>query len=377
MLTRRRLLGGLVLAALVVLAVCGLAAWYRQPPGQRVAGTIPTGAGFNVSVTQSPSEARARLIAGRIAASGMPAFTRLLPSRPRARREGASSGASHQVVVGPYVSLEEAESAQHHLARQGFAARILVDESVRRIVRHDGVSPIGVSHIGAGANILLIAGAGRVAVVIELPVEPRRVLTRPLGERGLEIEVGPVPAAIESQGWNAPSGVALLERIAVEQSGTGEGRSIRTRIAMSASAQGSVRVEGRRLYIDLFPAETRTEPADVVRAAALSPEPAIEDYRVTIGPAVAKLDAIEPFVASAVGSPTPDVLFALEGTLQALEGWMQTVRPPRQWQDTHDTLVAAVGRASDAVSPAFAGDRAARAHEAFALRDAARSTLGD
>jgi hypothetical protein len=101
----------------------------------------------------------------------------------------------------------------------------------------------------------------------------------------------------------------------------------------------------------------------------------VQDYRVTIRPAVAKLDAIEPFVFSAVGPPTPDVLSALERTLQALEEWMRTVRPPRQWQDTHEALVSAIGLAAEAVSPEFTGDRTALAREAFALRDAAKLRL--
>jgi hypothetical protein len=372
MLTQRRICG-LILFGLVA---AGLAVWLRLQPTQIAARTIPTGASFSVSVTQSPSDERARAIAGRIAASGLPAFTRSLPARRSAQREGWRNGAWYQVIVGPYASLDEAEAAQRLLARQGFRAQILVDESVRRVAGHDG-GP----RVSAGANVLLIAGAGRVAVVIELPVEPRRVVTRPVGERVLEIEAGPIPAVIGFQRWNAPAGVALLQRVSVDQAGTGEGRSIRARIAMSEPARGSVRTAGRRLYIDLSPRETQPELASgpalrqAGREGPLHGAPKVQDYRATIGPAVAKFDAIEPFVLSAVGSPTPDVLSALERTLRALDEWMRTVRPPRQWQDTHDSLVSAIGLAAEAASPEFTGDRTARAREAFALRDTARVML--
>lgn len=372
MLTRRRVVGLMLLG----LAAAGLVAWLRPQPPPRVFRTIPTGVSFSVAVMQSASEAGARAVAGRLAASGMPAFTRSL-----------RNGASYQVVVGPYASLDEAEAAQRLVAGHRLRGRVLVDESVRRVAGHDGVP-----QVGAGANVLLIAGAGRVAIVIELSGEPRHVVTRPVGERGLEIEAGPLPAAIRFQQWNAPAGVALLQRVSVDQAGTGEGRGIRTRIVMSESASASVRTAGRRVYIDLSPEEAgREDPSYATLASAgravtarqaggegalyLAPE--VQDYRVTIRPAVAKFDAIEPFVLSAVGSPTPEVLSTLRRTLQALEQWMRTVRPPRQWQDAHYSLVSAISLTAEALSPEFTGDRTARARLAFARRDSVKATLGD
>jgi len=374
-----------------------LAVWLWPPP-PRAFRTIPTGMSFNVSVMQSASEGRAHAVAGGLAASGMPAFTRSL-----------RNGASYQVVVGPYASLDEAEAAQRLVAGHGLGGRVLVDESVRRVGGHDGVA-----QVSAGANVLLIAGAGRVAIVIELPSEPRYVLTRRIGERGLEIEAGPMPAAIESRQWNAPSGVPLLQRVAVDRAGTGESRAIRTRIAMSEFASASVRTAGRRVYIDLSPDQSGREGlpsgilasdegggqglpsrilvsgeagregppyatlASVRRASAARQtaiRPPLSDYRVTIRPAVAKFDAIEPFVLSAIGSPAPEVLSSLRHTLQALELWMRTVSPPREWQDAHYSLISAVSLTAEALSPEFTGDRTARARLAFARRDSAKMAL--
>ena len=384
----------------VMAGMCVVWLWPQAPSS--VFRPIPTGVSFNVSVMQSASEGRAHAVAGGLAASGMPAFTRSL-----------RNGDSHQVVVGPYVTLDEAEAAQRLVAAHGLRGRVLVDESVRRVAGHDGAS-----QVSAGANVLLIAGAGRVAIVIELPSEPRQVVTRRVGERGLEIEAGPMPAAIGFQRWNAPAGVALLQRVSVDQSGTGESRGIRTRIAMSESASASVRMAGRRVYIDLSPLAGRegppngTLPSDeagreglpgilvsgepgrkgppyVMLASAgrtltarqtggngpLSLAPAVQDYRVTIRPAVAKFDAIEPFVLSAVGSPAPEVLSALRQSLQALDQWMRNVRPPRQWQDAHYSLVSAISLTAEALSPEFTGDRTARARLAFARRDSAKMAL--
>jgi hypothetical protein len=90
---------------------------------------------------------------------------------------------------------------------------------------------------------------------------------------------------------------------------------------------------------------------------------------------VAKFDAIEPFVLSAVGSPTPDVMSALRRTLQALEQWMRTVKPPRQWEDAHYSLVSAISLTAEALSPEFTGDRAARVGEGFARRERVKAML--
>src|SRR5919108_3487810 len=119
----------------------GVVIWLQPPSGPTTTKTIPTGAGFTVAVMQSPTEPQARTIAARVAAAGLPAFTR-------------ASGASYQVVAGPYVAIDEADAAQRFLAKRGFRARVLVDESVRRQRRDDG-KPF----VSAAANVLLISGA--------------------------------------------------------------------------------------------------------------------------------------------------------------------------------------------------------------------------
>jgi hypothetical protein len=95
-----------------------------------------------------------------------------------------------------------------------------------------------------------------------------------------------------------------------------------------------------------------------------------------MAPVIAKLEAMEPFLLSAVSAPATDVLNALERSLRALAAWADEVTPPGQWRQSHQVLVAAVLKAAESVSAGFAGDRTSKAREAFALRDEAKRSLG-
>jgi hypothetical protein len=378
----RQICGGVAVLGLVAagLAISAWAPW-------RVASvpTIPTGAGFNVTVARSQDDAYATSIANRVEGVGLPGFTRAL-----------GKGRSREVVVGPYVSIGEAISVERMLARQGFGTQLLVDESVRRA---HGQAEAANAH--GGVTALLIAGGGRLSVVIEMPVEPRLVLTRdpdpepveavrsvdpasggglagPPAFTTLEINAGPVPGPVNFAQWRAPAGVTLFQDLSIERVQAREGPSIRIRMAVSTSAGANVRTAGTRLYVDLWPLELTPEPGAVVQAAVAAPrERAIDDYPRTIRPAIDKFDAIEPFLLSALGSPTPEVLSALRRTLQGLDQWMRTVKPPLQWQDAHYSLVAAVTLTAEALSPAFTGDRAKRVGEGFARREQVKIMLGD
>ena len=337
----------------------GAALWLRPPAGPITTRTIPTGAGFTVTVLQSPTESQARIIAARVASTGMPAFTR-------------RSGASYQVVAGPYVSVTEADAAQRFLAKRGFRARVLVDESVRRPPAYDG-KPVR----SAAANVLLISGAGSLAIVIEMAEEPRHVATT-VNESEIEIVAGPVASRLQPVRWEAPAGVALLRHVSIDEAAAGNVRSLRARVTTPQSTQATVRKSGRRIYIDLAePASLpQTEELPVSTVLARGREQVIEDYRVTIAPVMERLEAIEPFVMSAVSAPATDVMNALERSLRALQAWADEVTPPGQWRQSHEVLVSAVTKAAEAVSAGFSGDRTGKAREAFALRDAAKRSLG-
>jgi hypothetical protein len=355
MLTPRRLCK----VALVGVLGGGVVLWLQ--PGEPITGrTIPTGAGFTVAVVRLPTEPQARTIAARVAAAGLPAFTR-------------ASGASYQVVAGPYVGVDEADAAQRFLAKRGFRARVLVDESVRRPPGYDG-TPV----VNAAANVLLISGGGSLAIVIELAEEPRHVATNLVNAGQLEIVAGPVTSRLKPARWKAPAGVALLQHVTIDEVSTANARSLRARIATPQSAQATVRTSGRRIYIDLAnPAPLPpTEELRVARVLAKSREQVIEDYRETIAPVIERLETIEPFVMSAISAPATDVLEALERSLRALGEWADGVTPPGQWRQSHEYIVSAVRKAGDSVSASFTGNRADAARAAFALRDAAKRSLG-
>ena len=71
-----------------------------------------------VTIATLRSEQRATAVAAQLVEAGFPAFTRRHPD-----------GVSHQVIVGPYVSAEEAAAAQRALEAQGVAASTVRLES--------------------------------------------------------------------------------------------------------------------------------------------------------------------------------------------------------------------------------------------------------
>lgn len=356
-----RLLAVLVLMAPLTARVAPAAGTDHLP-------TVPTGAGFSLSIARAA--AALHPTAARLQASGLPAY-------PRHARRGS------QVIVGPYVAIDEVEAVQRQLAARGFRARLLVDESVRR-------------EPGEGASILLVSGGGRLSLVIELASEPRYVFTRRDGAV-LEVDASPAETPVETRAWRAPSGVSLLERVSMEATE----HALRTRVVVSDTARTNVRVVGRRLYIDLWsveselvgrPVEMIGRPASEVvgqvaagwtraggqdelaghlpRATSRGKDP---PYNLRIAPALARFQSMEPFVLSSVAAPSPDVLAALEGSLRGLEARIQEIEAPAESARAHAALVSAVRAAIEAVQPSFGGDRMARAREAYARVKAATS----
>ena len=354
---RNALTAFLGLRALTVLGVLALLMVGLAPAADvHDAGTLPTGAGFSLSLVR-PAVALYPT-AARLEASGLPAFAR------HARRDPA-------VIVGPYAAIDEAEAVQRRMARSGLRARLLVDESVRRAPGFEAV-PLR----GAAANVLLVAGGGRLSLVVEMREEPRHVFTH-RADVVLEVNVGPITGVAEARQWQAPEGVELLQRVSMDRID----RTIRTRVELSDLARTNVRVLGHRLYIDVWSAESellgrRRDAGGRVAAAVVGrplggPQddeagPRDPPYEEQIAPAIARFQSMEPFVLSSVASPSPEVLAALERSLRGLEGWIQEIQAPAESAQAHASLVAAVGLAIEAVQPSFGGDRIARAKQAFA-----------
>lgn len=170
----------------------------------------------------------------------------------------------------------------------------------------------------------------------------------------------------------------MLRRVSIEQAETGSVHALRARIQMPPSVLATVRTSGRRIYIDLAKPAPLPEAEELPGPSGLAAgrDRVVKDYRVAIAPVLEKLETMEPFVMSAVAQPAGDVLAALERTLQALGSWADEVTPTGEWRQSHNYVVAAVRKAAEAVSSGFAGDRQGTAREAFALRDAAKRSMG-
>ena len=106
------------------------AATTARPAGRKVVDGPPlaTGASFSVDVTSFSRDADARLTAGKLTKAGLPSFAWRL------------NGSLRDVLVGPFVSVDEAETAQRQVARMGFPrSRLHVDERLRST---DAVAPL-------------------------------------------------------------------------------------------------------------------------------------------------------------------------------------------------------------------------------------------
>lgn len=410
------LAGGIVLA---LLACVGL--WMRGSSDARAAGSsddlappVSTSASFNVTVGAFARDQDAEALAERLDGFGLPSFTWRL------------DGSRRQVLVGPYVAIDEAERAQRTLATYGYrGTRLYVDERLRR----DGgqgaeFDPLRVSSLAADSpTVVLVAGPGRWSLVFEFDDEPRQVSAERLNETAFDVRIRPAAGAADGttqpRVWSVPQEVDLVRHVAVRTMGDGGPREVRARLTLTEAANAAVRTVGRRVYVDVSrrpapaaeapplllepvasPAAPQTTRAaapaaaappppvavparsDARQAAAPAASPAsrpsssdaanLDAYRAAINPVFARFEAIQPFLRSAVASPTPEVLAALGGTFGELEQTIQAVTPPKDALASRGLLISAVQLAKSAVAPNFTGDRVAQVREATAQFKAAK-----
>jgi len=396
---------GRVAAAAFAILVAGAAAlawaprpalafsWMRPP-----APTVATGASFSVSVASLRSADSAAATAGRLEAAGFATFTRGVPST-----------SMYQVMAGPYVSLDEAERMQQRLTAAGFGGSgLFVDESLRHMPRNDAVA-----RVGSNPGLVLIGAPGRLSLAFEMRSEPRQVNARRVDDTTLDIDIGPIDAAVPSQKWSAPAGVHLIRTVAIaDVAGAGSARYVRATLTVPDFARANTRVEGRRVYVDLtWPAEAiapsapeaspvpesaavtsvrgtaapqdvpapqertalqeKAAPASVVAAPAPAP---VVTPAVSLAPIVAKLERVLPFVQSAAKSPADDVLNALAPTLSEVDGSLKGITGTAD-AAARGLLISATASARRAVNPAFTGDRVAESHQAAGLFEAAKALL--
>jgi hypothetical protein len=337
--------------------------------------TMTTGASFSVTIASLESGDEAGETATRVRAFGLPAFTRRSPGKEQ----------MYQAMVGPYVSLDEAERAQRRLSGIGYrGGRIFVDESLRTGVHEQEPVGAGMKDIAA----LIVGAPERLSFVLELPEEPSQVTSRRTTESAFDVDVTPLPGPMPAQQWRVPEGVHLLQAVTMEElSAPGGSKYLRARLTLPEFAKANVRNEGRRVYVDLTwpvaeddvraPRRTVEEAAEPAaasprpKAPVASPARQDEQYNEAMGPVHRRISEVRPFLQSAASSGSPEVLRALDQTLAALESSLTTMSVPASAAPQHQLLVAATRSARTGLDPAFTGDRQAHLKKAFDMFDGA------
>ncbi len=375
------------LATAIVLFLVGDAAlWIVGPPDlaatifQRlIAGetsTIATAASFSVAAGSFPTQLRAAAFAAALNSSGLPTLVR---SRPEDRR--------FQVLVGPYVSTDEAEHAQRALAAWGLGeVRLVVDDTMRGRPQHAAMFVGGET---ASDGVVIVAAPGMSSVVFEMPNAPRQVEARRTSATTIDISIGQATDPGDRNVLHMPEGMLLASELSVDAAGGQDARH--ARLVVPEDVQSRLRLEGRRVYVDLaWPkppwevagrasratpsARATGKPSDAQSedAKQQSEEATQGDYREQLRTAVERFKQVRPFLISALESPDTEVLAVLARTLGTVSDSLAVATPPSDLAANHQLLLSSIAEASRAMAPSFAGDRRAAVHQAIAMFEAAQ-----
>ena len=327
-------------------------------PAMRAAA-VETGASFSVSAGSFATDAKAETFAAALDAAGLPVLV-------RARLEDGR----HQVLVGPYVSTDEAERAQRRLAAWGLGeARLVVDDAMR--ARPQEASIFGFDE-GANNSIVTIAAGTMSSLVFEMHQTPKQVEVRRTGISTIEVEIqqgtgGRGQGAAVFEPLMLPDGVVLMQQLSVRS----EGDSLHARLIVPDGVEHRLRLEGRRVYLDLaFPKapwsvekpgpkgpglpSKESDLASPKPVGRVLPDPP-KDSREQLDAAVARFDQIKPFLSSALAMPEPDVLAALAHSLDDLRTTAEHLSVSADAATDRASLLGAIADASDAIKKA--GDR--------------------
>jgi hypothetical protein len=255
-------------------------------------------------------------------------------------------------------------------------------------------------------HVVLVGSRDRVSVVFELTGEPNDVATRRVSAAVLELDAGPVTVPARATSFMAPPGTRFVMGVSIQPGSGVTGGRLRARITLLERARSAVRVVGRRVYVDFSPdapvpsqveavrprtVETSKRPP-AIQGVAAAPQPAsaavaaveatrlpsgseqadpetgsTEAYQASVQTAIERFDQLTPFMLSGTASPSEPVLKAIGSTLAGIQGLLASLDVPTQSRRSHDLLSSAVATAVTAVSPTFAGDRAAQAKQAVSL----------
>jgi len=241
-------------------------------------------------------------------------------------------------------------------------------------------------------RVAVVPSAGQMSLVVELSDEARSVSTQQITPTLLLVEAGPIALPLKRQILNAPSGLMLLQKVSVDEGTTaGKEHVLRLGVTMKRPAPSTVRVVGRRVYVDFMvadgpaaaappraasdsmPLHQRQLPLASNRTAA--PAPAVGGQ--VLSGATSKLEEIQPFLLSATSAPVPNpaVLNAVADAISSVQQSLRGVQPPAKQGPSFQLLVSAASLAAEAVSADFHGDRASKAKQSMAVLAAAKAQL--
>jgi len=316
-------------------------------PGTQAA-TVETGASFSVSAGSFPNAARASMFAAALDSSGLPILVRLRAEDGR-----------YQVLVGPYVSTDEAEHAQRKLAAWGLGeSRLVVDDTMR--ARPQEAAVFGFGEV-ASSNIVMVSAAGMSSLVFEMWDTPKQVELKRTGETTVDVEVG--AATGNARPLILPDGVSLVRELSVQSE---DPRTLRAHLVVPEGVESRLRLEGKRIYVDLaFPRapwtiqhNTRAATAPATERVASQAE--TRDDSDELKAALARFTQIEPFVASALSAPEADVLAALSRSLADLHASVTGLKLPAAADADRTALLTAIAERAAALKRAqYADVRAA------------------
>jgi len=214
--------------------------------------TVETGASFSVSAGSFATESRAAVFASTLDASGLPILVHM---RPDDRR--------YQVMVGPYVSTDEAERAQRKLAAWGLGdARLVVDDTMRSQPQQASIFGFGES---ASNGVVMVAASGVSSLVFEMHDLPKEVEAKRTSPTTIDVAIGRTSSSAAYEPLRLPEGVSLVRQLFVRSHGNG----IHAHLIVPQDIESRLRLEGRRVYLDLaFP----RAPWSIRREAAPAPK---------------------------------------------------------------------------------------------------------
>jgi hypothetical protein len=242
-------------------------------------------------------------------------------------------------------------------------------------------------------RVAVVPSAGQMSLVIEMSDEARHVSTQQSTPTLLLLEAGPIAMPLKRQVLDAPSGLPLVERVLIDAASTaGNEHVLRLGITMKKPTPSTVRVLGRRIYVD-FMVMDASMPAESGKAttAPVAPPP-VETavatgkgrvpakaavYQQVVKDATSRFEEIEPFLLSATTArvPNPAVLNAVADAITSVQQSLRGAPVPPGSGPPFQLLVSAVSLAAEAVSADFRGDRASKAQQSMSIFAAAKTQI--